>query len=86
MNFQAICVANITGFLLIVSLLVSKYITYNSVRIEDRIFTLMMHLVMVGCLLEVITFYVDGRSGRINYWINLIGNSILYGINAYVSL
>ena len=85
MNFQAICVANITGFLLIVSLLVSKYITYNSVRIEDRIFTLMMHLVMVGCLFEVITFYVDGRPGRINYWINLIGNSILYGINAYGS-
>ena len=85
MNFQAICVANITGIVLIVSLLISKYITYNSLRAEDRIFTLMMHLVLFGCFLELLTFYVDGRPGRIDHWINLIGNTILYAINAYGS-
>ena len=81
MNLQAINVANITGFLLILSLLISQMITFKNSRLEDRIFSWMMYLVLVACLIEPLTFYVDGRPGRHNYLINLLGNTYLYGAN-----
>ena len=81
MNLQAIFVANITGFLLILSLLISQMITCRNNRVQDRIFSWMMYLVLVACLVEPITFYIDGREGALYYWINLLGNTYLYGAN-----
>ena len=81
MNLQAILVANITGFLLIFFLLISQYITLKRSRSEDRIFSWMMHIVIIACLVEALTFYVDGKPGFINHWINLLGNTYLYGAN-----
>ncbi len=82
MNLQAIYVANITGFLLIMFLLISQYITYKGTRTEDKIFSWMMYLVLFACLVEPWTFKIDGKPGVINHWINLIGNTYLYGANA----
>ena len=81
MNLQAIYVANITGFLLILFLLISQYITVKRNSIEDRIFSWMMYIVLVACLVEPLTFYVDGKPGIINHWINLLGNTYLYSAN-----
>lgn len=81
MNLQAIFVANTTGFLLIFFLLISQYITFKRSRTEDRIFSWMMQLVLIACLVEALTFYVDGKPGFINHWINLLGNTYLYGAN-----
>ncbi|MBP5384453.1 MAG: GGDEF domain-containing protein [Lachnospiraceae bacterium] len=81
MNLQAIYVANFTGFLLILFLLISQFITRKKSRAEDRIFTVMMYLVLLSCLIEPLTFYVDGKSGTLNYWINLLGNTFLHSAN-----
>lgn len=81
MNLQAIYVANITGFLLILSLLISQYITFKNNSRADHIFSAMMYLVLTSCLIEALTFYVDGRSGILCRWINLIGSTYLYASN-----
>ena len=63
MNLQAIYVANITGFFLILSLLISQSITFKKSSVEDRIFSWMMYLVLLACLIEPLTFYIDGKPG-----------------------
>lgn len=75
MNLQAIYVANFTGFILILFLFISRFITKTKSRAEDRIFDAMMYLAMAACLIEPLTFFVDGKAGVVNYWINLLGNT-----------
>ncbi|MCR5267813.1 MAG: GGDEF domain-containing protein [Lachnospiraceae bacterium] len=81
MNLQAIYVANFTAFLLILFLLISQFITRKKSRAGERLFTIMMYLVLTACLIEPLTFTIDGKSGAVNYWINLLGNTYLYSAN-----
>ena len=81
MNLQAICVANFTGFLLILFLLISRFITEAKSQAEDYMFNVMMYLAMFACLIEPLTFFVDGKPGALSRWINLLGNTYLYFAN-----
>ena len=81
MNLQAIYVANFTGFILILFLFISRFITRAKAQAEDHIFHVMMLLAIVACLVEPLTFYVDGKAGAVNYWINVLGNTYLYAAN-----
>ena len=82
MNLQAIIIANITGFILILFLHISRFISKTKSDTEENAFNAMMYLVMVACLIEPLTFYVDGKPGVVNHWINLLGNTYLYYANA----
>ncbi len=89
MNLQAIVVANATGFVLLLFLLISRLLTRTKLNTEERVFTLMMVLVMIACVVEPVTFAVDGCTSRIGRWINLLGNSFLYyanGLGAFMWL
>ncbi|MBQ8956194.1 MAG: hypothetical protein IJ075_04415 [Lachnospiraceae bacterium] len=81
MNLQAICVANFTGFILIAFLLISRAITKAKSQAQDHAFNLMMYLVIIACLIEPLTFYVDGKPGKLSYWINVLGGTYLYFAN-----
>lgn len=81
MNLQAIYVANFTGFILILFLFISRFITQTKSQAEDHVFNVMMYLALISCLVEPLTFYVDGKAGALCYWVNLLGNTYLYTAN-----
>lgn len=81
MNLQAIYIANFTGFILILFLFISRFITQSKSQAEDHIFNVMMILAIVSCLVEPLTFFVDGKPGMVCYWVNLLGNTYLYSSN-----
>ena len=85
MNLQAIYLANIVGFLLIAFLFLSRYITRTKSVAEERIFTIMMWLALVACLIEPLTFAMDGHAGIGYRLINLLGNTYLYFANGFGS-
>ena len=81
MNFQAIMVANITGSILIFFLYVSRNITRTNSDTGERLFGVMMLLAFFACLIELITFAVDGKPGIACRYINLLGATYLYFAN-----
>lgn len=81
MNFQAILIANFTGLILLVFLFISHFITRTESQAEDHTLGIMMWLVALACIVEPLTFYVDGKPGRLAYWTNLLGNTYLYFAN-----
>ena len=82
MNLQAIIIANLVGFNLILFLLISRYISQTKADTEEKAFNVMMYLVMIACIVEPVTFFVDGKPGALSYWINVLGNTYLYYANA----
>lgn len=82
MNLQAILVANLTGFFLIFFLLVSRAITRTKSATEEHALNAMMVLTMIACVVEPLTFYIDGRPGKLCYWISMLGGTYLYYANA----
>lgn len=87
MNFQAILVANLTGFVLILFLAVSRRISRRKKDTEESAFVWMTRLVLIACLVEPLTFAVDGIHSPVAYWINMLGNTYLYyanGIGAFL--
>ena len=85
MNLQAIWLANIVGFILIAFLFISRFITRSRAQSEEKIFSTMMWISMIACLVEPLTFWVDGKPGAFNHWFNLLGNTYLYFANGYGS-
>ena len=81
MNLQAIIIANLVGFNLILFLRISRYISQTKADTEEKAFNVMMYLVMIACIVEPVTFFVDGKPGALSYWINVLGNTYLYYAN-----
>ena len=81
MNLQAIIIANLIGFNLILFLRISRYISQTKADTEEKAFNVMMYLVMIACIVEPVTFFVDGKPGALSYWINVLGNTYLYYAN-----
>ena len=81
MNLQAIILANVIGFLLIAFLFISRFITRTKSSSEERVFTTMIMLAMIACIVEPVTFVFDGRPGALSKWIVLLGNTYLYYAN-----
>ena len=81
MNIQAILVANITGFCLLVILLITRYITRRRWNRAEQIFLHITILPLLSCIVEPVTFLVDGQPGLVCHYVNLLGNTYLYGAN-----
>ncbi|MCR5273383.1 MAG: GGDEF domain-containing protein [Lachnospiraceae bacterium] len=81
MNLQAIIVANVTGFLIILTLYFSRFVTRTKSDLEEHVFDVIMGLAMFGLVVEPITFAVDGIHSTVGYWVNLLGNTCLYYAN-----
>ena len=82
MNLQAIIIANLTGFTIILFLQISRIINQAKVNTEDNAFNVLMWLCMIACLVEPLTFLVDGKPGALCHWINVLGNTYLYYANS----
>ena len=81
MNFQAIVIANLFGVVLLISLLISRFMTRQHRRLADKMFLAMTLLALFASIIEVWAFWIDGRPGTFNHYANLIGCTYLYSAN-----
>ena len=81
MNYQAIVLLNLFGIILLAFLAISRFMTRQRRRLGDKFFTALVLITMGGCAIEIFSFWVDGRPGRLNYWLNLLSNTALYLAN-----
>ncbi|MCR5324981.1 MAG: GGDEF domain-containing protein [Lachnospiraceae bacterium] len=81
MNLQAILIANMFGLILLICVFISIILTKQNRRLSDKIFMALIFLVMAANVLESLTFYLDGKPGALNYYVNLFGSTYLYIAN-----
>ena len=78
MNMQEILVANGASALLLTILLICRYKTRRNRLVTDRLFSLIIHLAVVGTILETLTFSIDGKEGAFLRVLNVFFNSVEY--------
>ena len=83
MNIQSIYITNAIGFILLMFLIVSRYITRTKGGLGNRLYGSMIRIAMIACIVEALTFGIDGKVGAVYYWINILGNTYLYMANAF---
>ncbi|MBR2283331.1 MAG: GGDEF domain-containing protein [Ruminococcus sp.] len=86
MNLQAIIVANCIGSALLMILLISSRLVRQRKQTDDRIFTAMIAHTSVACIVEMISFIIDGVQFPFSKQIILLTNSYLFYANVIVSL
>ena len=82
MNLISVAVSDYIGFLLLVALLYSSRIrrSHNE-HAEFKMFTVISILTMIGCAVDFLVWYADGRSGTLMKVIQIVGNTYCFGVN-----
>ncbi|MBQ6180442.1 MAG: GGDEF domain-containing protein [Ruminococcus sp.] len=85
MNLQSIIITNCIGAAMLIVLLLSSYLVRQRRQVSDKLFTAMIILTGSACIIEMLTFVLDGKDftgARVFAW---IGNSWLYFSNVLIS-
>ncbi len=85
MSLQSILVTNGIGCVILVILLINSYVVRLRRKVTDRIFTAMIFLTASACILEGLSFILDGKVFSMAYLWDLLINSYLYFCNITVS-
>ena len=81
MNIQAILVANITGFVLLLILYISRAITRIKSDTEEKAMDALMMITLIACVVQSLTFIADGLPGNVARYTIIFGNTYLYCSN-----
>jgi diguanylate cyclase (GGDEF)-like protein len=81
MNLQAIIIADAFGLVILISLLVSLALTKQRRRLEDKLFMILIFVVMAANIIEPLGFYLDEKPGAFCGYTNLLGSTYLYMAN-----
>lgn len=85
MNMQAITITNLMGCAMLVVLLISSSLIRHRRTINDKLFTAMIIITGLSCIIETITFLCDGKMFNGARMILILGNSFLYAANMIVT-
>ena len=82
MSLRAVATSDFTGILLLTSLLISSRIRRSDEKHpEIRIYTVIAILTLIACVVDFLSFYVDGRSGIIMRILNYACNTFCFMVN-----
>lgn len=81
MNIIAVLVADYTGLVLLIAMLVSSHIRRSAPKYEFRIFTIIAKLAAIACVIDFIMFFCDGMPGTIPRILNVLGNTYCFIAN-----
>ncbi len=82
MNLVPIATSDYVGMVLLVALLFSSHIRRaNNNRLEFKLFTAISILTMIGCAVDFLVWYADGRDGILMKVIQYVGNTYCFGVN-----
>ncbi|MBR1422620.1 MAG: GGDEF domain-containing protein [Ruminococcus sp.] len=62
MNLQSIIITNLMGCAILIILLISSYFVRQRKQIEDKLFTILILLTMSACIVEMLSYIIDGKS------------------------
>ena len=85
MNLQSIFVTNGIGCVILVILLICSSMVRLRRQGTDKLFTIMILLTASACIMEPLTFYIDGKPLPYATLLIVLGNSYLFLMNAVVS-
>ncbi|MBR3630426.1 MAG: GGDEF domain-containing protein [Oscillospiraceae bacterium] len=85
MNLQSIIVTNCIGFTMLVVLLISSSIVRQRRTHIDRLFTALTTITAISCIVEMLTFIIDGQSFPGIRPLSILCNSWLYAANILLS-
>jgi len=85
-NMPAIIIANSMGLAMVFCVAVSTPWRAMKQRTDSFVLRLLLIATVGSCIFEPISFYVDSRPGRLFYFASYISNSLVYGINVFLSL
>ena len=83
-NLTSILITNLIGILLMLIVLLSKGWMVRVNSVESKIILSMMITVIIGCIVEPLTFILDGIPGNLNHTLSFIANSVLYSLNVVI--
>lgn len=78
MNIQAIIVSNSIGCIILIVLLVSSHLVRQRRLLSDRMFAFLTILAVMGCFIETISFWIDGKHFKGVSELALTLNTLLY--------
>ena len=81
-NLQAVVIANVLGFGLMLIVMLNKRYRRKIITLDDKLYNWMCYLCMVLCLVEIATFWVDGKGFSGARQLNVGGNALLYLLGA----
>lgn len=82
MNIEAIATSDFMGFILLIALLISSRIRLSDDKHpEFRIYTVIVILTMVACVVDFVSFYVDGINNPGMRVVNLLTNTFCFVAN-----
>ena len=81
MDLRSICIANCTGIFLLLMLLYTCRTKMLRHRMDDRIFMFLVFGVMIACLMEMLSYLIDGKVFPGARALNYIANTYLYSVN-----
>ena len=82
MNMVAVATSDYIGALLLIAMLVSSRIRRaDDEHPEVRLFSVITILTLIACIVDYLTFYVDGKPGILMKLINMFGNTYCFIAN-----
>ena len=81
MLFQSIMALNLFGIILLLFLIISRFSTRQRRRLGDKFFMALVLLTVGASIVEIFSFWIDGKPGRLSYWLNVLCNTGLYMAN-----
>lgn len=77
-NYESIVITNGIGLALLISLLVTSFMTRERRHLDDRIFTALILVCAGACIFEPITWFADGHTEPWAFALNYLGNTYCY--------
>ena len=77
-NYESIVITNAIGLALLISLLVTSFMTRERRHLDDRIFTALILACAGACIADPISWFVDARPEPWAFTLNNLTNSFLY--------
>ncbi len=81
MNIIAVAIADYTGLVILLAMLVSSHIRRSAPKYEFKIFTIIAKLAAAACVIDFLMFYCDGMSGFLPRIMNVLGNTYCFIAN-----
>lgn len=82
MNLLAVAISDYIGALLLSAMLISSRIRRaDDEHIEVKLFSIITILTLIACIVDFLTFYVDGKPGLLMKIINMVGNTYCFIAN-----
>ncbi len=85
MNIAEIFAANGLGLVLMILLQISRHMTRRNRRMEDHLLSVLVAATAAACVVESVSFAVDGMAGQVWRWINHLSNTALYALVIIIS-